>query len=242
MEDCTSLSDFCDPFYASNGSELGLGQIVYCPVPNIDRRPYILEIERSDGVRHDSAETQIRKFDHTIDYRGKDRLPIAAIENFGDKDELILSVSKIRPCLIAGTAADGINPNALPQGTQRNLGMNAFDNMFLLAPIYSVSHPNAPRAFGPVMTARVKAAYHPEFLFLPQHAPAISNDSVARFDRLFASPLMCGVNPRDLWLGADAIIFMQTQISWLLGITPDDEYMDLRELLISDLPTELIPS
>jgi hypothetical protein len=237
MDGNLSLSDFCTNFYTSTGQESGPGQIVYCPVVFQDRRPLIADITRADGIEHKKADITIRRYQEAVDFKSKSRLPVAALGNLGDKCEAIISVGKVRPCLIIGKAGE-VNPNLLPEGWQRKKALNAFDAQYLLAPIYSVASSYEPGAFGPIITARIRAAMYSEFLFLPQHDPALPNNSICRLDRMFLSPLLCAARHRDLWLHEDAINFLNEQLFWMLGKEPEEEFMQTRQLLLDDLPDE----
>lgn len=236
--DCNlSLSDFCDEFYTSTGKENSPGQIIYCPVSFQDRKPLIADITRADGIEHKKADITIRKYQEAVDFKGKSRLPVAALGNLGDKCEAIISIGKVRPCLLIGKVGE-VNPNLLPAGWQRNKALNAFDSQYLIAPIYSVASVYEPGAFGPIITARIRAAMYPEFLFLPQNDPALPNNSICRLDRMFLSPLLCATRHRDLWLHADAMNFLNEQLFWMLGKDPEEEFMETRQLLLDDLPDE----
>tara|TARA_R110001592_G_scaffold6045_22_gene32895 strand:+ start:1818 stop:2537 length:720 start_codon:yes stop_codon:yes gene_type:complete len=236
--DCNlSLSDFCNNFYSSTGQENGAGQIVYCPVTFQDRRPLIADIARADGLEHKKADITIRKYQEAVDFKGKDRLPVAALENLEEKSEAIISIGKVRPCLIIGSAGE-VDPNLLPTGWQRNKALNAFDTQYLLAPIYSASTHKQLNSFGPILTARIRAAMYTEFLFLPKSEPALPNDSICRLDRMFLSPLLCAARHRDLWLHEEAMSFLNEQLFWMLGQEPEQEFLDTRQLLLDDLPDE----
>jgi len=236
--DCNlSLSDFCDNFYSSTGKENSPGQIIYCPVSFHDRTPLIADITRADGIEHKKADITIRKYKETVDFKGKNRLPVAALANLGDREEAIISIGKVRPCLLIGKVGE-VNPNLLPEGWQRNKALNAFDSQYVMAPIYSVASVYEPGAFGPIITARIRAAMYPEFLFLPQSDPALPNNSICRLDRMFLSPLLCATRHRDLWLHADAMNFLNEHLFWMLGKDPEEEFMETRQLLLDDLPDE----
>ncbi len=237
MNSNMALSDFCGPFYATTGQENGVGQIIYCPVTFQDRTPLIADITRADGREHKKADFKIRKYQEAVDFKGKNRLPVAALSNLENKCEAIISIGKVRPCLIIGKVGQ-VNPNLLPVGWQRNKALNAFDPQYLLAPVYSVASVHEPSAFGPIITARIKAAMYSEFMFLPKNEPALPNDSICRFDRIFLSPLTSAVRHRDLWLHGDAMNFLNQQLFWMLGQEPEKEFLELRELLLEDLSDE----
>ena len=237
MEENAALADMCTNFYSHSGEERGQGQIIYCPVSFQDRRPLVADITRSDGVRHSTAEFNIRKLDESQDFRGKDRLPVAALSNLQKNDEAIISIAKMRPCLILGAACE-FDPNLLPSGWQRSKALNAFDKQFILAPIYSISSNHYPGAFGPILTSRIKAAMYSEFFFLPQMEPVLKHSSIIRFDRIFLSPLTSGIRLRDLWLEEEPLSFALQQLYWMLGAEPAQEFLEIRELLLEDLPEE----
>lgn len=232
-----SLADYYEPFYKSTGQEKQAGQIVFCPVAQIERRPYIADAVRSDAKEHRSADIEIRRFDETKDYKEKDRLPIAALPNLRDRSELVISINKVRPAVILGEVGD-VDPNKLPEGWQKRKALNAFDAQYIVAPIYSLGTSLDPRAFGPVMAARVRASMYKEFMYIPQHEPVLKYDSVCRLDHTFLSPLTCGINFRDLWLSDEVFEFLFQHFFWMLGKEPEDEFMEIRNMLLEGLPEE----
>jgi len=131
-----------------------VGQVVLAPVLSHDNKHQIADAKRSDPHSHGRADIVIRPVDDRIDFRGKpERLPIYAL-SLGQTEELVVTRAKKRPCVIlAKTAA--LKVQTLP-ASQQGKALNAFGEVYLLAPIFSVTTHKKATSFGPVMTARVE--------------------------------------------------------------------------------------
>jgi len=215
-----------------------LGQVVFAPVSFTERRPHMVEAIRSDAHSHTSADIQIRPLDDKVDFAAKDRLPVKAL-TLGATEELLAVKAKKRPCLVVGVS-DGVRPHSLPAGTQRNLGMNSFDRVYALAPFFSASTQQEPTAFGPVIMARIKRMMYPEFLYAPQSGLTIVRPSAIRLDRVFWSPMIACSCAENLFLADEVMGIVSNQLRILAGMKADPEFMEMRELMISDLPADLI--
>lgn len=237
-EEFLDIFSFLDALYDSsrtNGAELEAGQFCWVPVLEGEPRPWIADVVRSAPTTHDSAEFDIRRYDVSRDFRGKGaRLPVHALQ-LTDNHELILSRAKKRLCLIIGKT-DGTDPNSLPEGVQRNKALNAFGSQYILAPVYSASSHTKPTAFGSVMSARIRCLMYPEFFWLRKSGGIIKQDSVVRLDHLFLNPLSYGIYPENHFLTAEAQGFILDQIKLILGEEPSDEYVQVRDMLVDDLP------
>ena len=209
------------------------GQIVRLPVPEPRRRPWIGEVMREDGRSHTNATILIRE-QNEADFRGRlERLPIAALK-LEAQHELMIARGKIRPCLVLGSTSE-INCRTLPAGTERNKALNAFPKHYLLAPIFSTTRPNEPRAFGPTLTARIRGLMHPEFFYLKRSGIILKWPGVARLDRIFSNELV-GCESTDLKLQDKVLAVLLEQTRILLGGAPSTEYLELRELLVQFIP------
>lgn len=219
------------------GPDYEIGQIVYAPVPDTVMRHKVAEVVRANPMSHDSAELRFRPVEDASDFRQKPgRLPLAALQ-LGQTEELLIGKGKQRPCVVVAKSG-GVEPTRLPAGEQRNKGQNAFKSIYCLAPLFSCSSGEKTTAFGPVMAARVKCMMYPEFVYIVKKEPAIDCDSVARLDRLFWSHLQCAAKPQNQFLTDAAIGIVWDQLSVLAGKTPSAEYLELRELLLGELPKE----
>lgn len=235
VEDISLLIKYYESRKPINKYEVG--QIVFAPVSFTDRRPHVYDVKRSDPTSHNQVKHQFRLLDDNVDFRRKpDRLPIAALA-LGETEELLAIKAKMRPCLILGKV-EGVDPKTLPEGAQRNKAQNGFDCAYLLAPIYSVSSEHKETQFGPIMTARIKCMMYPEFIYAPQKAPALEVPGVIRLDRAFWTHLIACSEPTDSYLSKEMMGICWTQIKIILGDQPSDEYSELRDLLLSELPTE----
>ena len=168
--------------------------------------------------------------------RKKDRLPIAAL-SLGETEELLAIRAKKRPCVVIAKI-DGVNPTSLPDGEQRKKALNAFDGMYLLAPIFSISNGFKETCFGSVMTARVRCMMYPEFVYAPESKPALESPGIIRLDRFFWSHLVACTEPCDIFLTKDILGVCWSQIQIMNGVSPSDEYIELRGILLSYLPDE----
>src|SRR5258708_32662734 len=132
------VSSLLGGFYNSSRSatkEIGLGQVAFVPVLELERRHRIAYATRAEPNNHEQATLHIRPHDEKIDFRGKGkRLPIKAL-NLDENSELVVSCAKMRPCLVLGRA-QGVDSKSLPEGVQRNKALNAFVDHYLLAPMF----------------------------------------------------------------------------------------------------------
>ncbi|AOY87826.1 hypothetical protein BKP64_06365 [Marinobacter salinus] len=237
-EEFLDIFSFVNSMYDSTRTKGELpesGQFCWVPVLEKERRPWVADVKRSAATTHDSAELEIRRFDDTRDFRGKEaRLPVHAL-NLTENHELILSRAKKRLCLIIGKV-DGVDASTLPLGVQRQKALNAFGSQYLLAPLYAASSQKKATSFGSVMCARIRSLMYPEFFWVPKSGGVIKEDSVIRLDHLFIDPLQCGSAPENHFLSTEAQAFVMDQIQVILGETPSEEYLQVRELLVEDLP------
>lgn len=237
-EEYDDIFSFLDSMYDTTrkwGTELESGQFCWVPVLEKEHRPWVADVKRSAVTMHDSADLDIRRYDEAKDFKGKDtRLPVHALR-LTDNHELIISRAKKRLCLIIGKT-DGADPHSLPEGVQRNKALNAFGSQYLLAPLYSASSPKKVTSFGSVMCSRIRSLMYPEFFWAPKSGGVISEDSVIRLDHLFLDPLVYGVTPENHFLSAEAQGFVMDQVKLILGEDPSEEFVEVRELLLEDLP------
>lgn len=234
-DDLSSLVTYYDTSRKSS-SNIEVGQIVYTPVVYENRRQNVIEVQRSDSTSHNRTTHIFRPLVDETDFRKKDRLPIAAL-SLGETEELLAIRAKQRPCLVIAKI-DGVHPSTLPEGTQRNKALNAFDGMYLLAPIFSVSNGFKETCFGSVMTARVRCMMYPEFVYAPPIKPALDVGGVIRLDRFFWSHLVACTEPYDIFATQEILGVCWSQIQIMNGTKPSDEYIELRDILLSYLPKE----
>lgn len=238
--DISDLFDYYDKS-RKGGSTPDIGQIVFTPVTHNDRKPpQIADAKRSDPHSHTKADIVIRSINDKVDFRGKpDRLPLYAM-SLQQTEELLVVRAKKRPCVVLART-DGVNHKTLPAG-QQGMALNAFGEAYLMAPIYSVSTAAKARSFGPVMTARVRCMMYPQFVYVPQSGLTIKDHGVIRLDRTFWSHLLGASEPQNLFLTTDTLGICWNQIRMLSGEAPDTNYIELRELLLAYLPTDLTDS
>lgn len=236
VNDVTDLIEFYDTSRKPS-QKPEVGQVVSTPVLHSDHKPHqIADAKRSDPTSHGKTEIVIRPVDDRKDFRGKsDRLPLYNMA-LGLTEELVITRAKKRPCVILAKA-DSVDHTKLPQA-QKGKALNAFGEAYLLAPIYSVSTADKTRAFGPVMTARVKCMMYPQFVYVPQSGLIIKNQGVMRLDRLFWSHLVGATDPEPLFLTPQILGICWNQIGVLSGKAPEKDYTEMRDLLLAYLPDD----
>lgn len=213
-----------------------IGQVVFTPVLYTEYRPFIADAKRSDPLTHQSADMSIRRMDDALDFRKKQRLPIAALQ-LGETEELVVAKAKKRPCLVLAKS-DGVDHMMLPEGAQRNQALNAFGGIYCLAPIYSITTANKATSFGPVMTARIKCMMYPEFIYVPQSGLILKIPGIIRLDRLFWSHLFAASEPQPLFLSSEILGVCWNQLKILTGESASSEFLEMRDLMLSCLPDE----
>ncbi|WP_199099802.1 hypothetical protein [Dyella sp. ASV21] len=214
-----------------------IGQLVCTPAPDFGHPIKIMDVIRSNQIEHNAVSGTIRNLDPNIDYREKPkRLPVLSL-GLGKNAELMAIHSKMRRCIVLARA-EGIPLAHLPQN-ERALAHDAFDRTYyLVAPIYSVSTPGERRAMTPTIAARAECLVYPHLVYLPKSGGVIANDSIARLDRSFWSPL---AEPTELYLAAlseERMNHLSNQLNVLHGLDVDEEYLEMVALLRGELAQE----
>ena len=230
----THVGNLYDDERSSSGSP-EVGQFVWVPVCEMEGRPWIADVTRDDPTSHTTAEFRIRKFDDSVDFKGKgDRFPVHALKLTANH-ELIVTRAKKRLCLITGRG-EGVDGNTLPEGPQKNKGLNAFPTQYFLAPLYSASSSAKTAAFGSVMSARIRCLMYPEYFWMKRSGGIVSVHSVARLDHTFCNPLSYGCELENLFVSDEALAFIQDQIRILFNLPPSDDFLAVQEMLCDALP------
>ncbi|WP_225765253.1 hypothetical protein [Stenotrophomonas sp. Marseille-Q4652] len=214
-----------------------IGQIVRTVVPELGMAWKVFDATRSDQTSHNSASGTIRGANPQHDWRPKpNRLPIFRL-GVGESTELLALNSKLRPCIVLATA-DDIPDLRLPQ-PQRNIARQAFMRpSYLVAPLFSVGTPNEPRSVTPTIAARAECLVYPQLVFLPRTGGIIRNDSVARLDRAFWTTLPQPTELEAMSLSRIRMSILHGQLLTLRGLAPDQDYIDLVEILRTELAEE----
>lgn len=217
----------------SHSGEFEVGQVVFVPVLETRRRPWIADAIRADSYTHQEVSLEVRE-QNGGDFKGKEkRTPIKAL-HLDENHELVLSRAKCRPCLILGKS-DGVDSTSIPEGKQRHKALNAFSPKFIIAPVFSCSTPHKHTSFGPVMTARIKCMMYPQFLYMPRSGGILQVSSVARLDEMFVHSLEVVADDTGLFVIDEIMAMAHEQIKILIGKEATKEYKDARELLLDCL-------
>lgn len=233
------LRDLIGEFYRTIDPKAppALGAIVRAPIPYLDYRPRVFVPTRGDARNHATAQWTVRPMDDATDFRGQNRgLPLAYVD-VGEGEELLGIVAKHRPAVVVGEVP-GIDPKTLPAGVQRNKAGRSFERTFLVAPMFSVSTALEPRAFGPVITARIKCLMYPQFVYLGKHEKPDLEGGVVRLDRLISTHLGACLGSTGLAVSDQVLGLIRDQVAILGGAAPTAEYTELRELMLGELPAE----
>lgn len=214
-----------------------IGQIIRTVVPELGTTWKIFDATRSDQTSHNSASGVIRGANPLHDWKPKpNRLPIFRL-GIGESTELIALRSKLRPCIVLATA-DGIPDLRLPQ-PQRNIAREAFMRpSYLVAPIFSVGTPNESKSVTPTIAARAECLVYPNLVFLPRTGGIIRDDSVARLDRAFWTTLPQPTQLEAMSLSRLRMGILHGQLVTLRGLAPDQDYIELVEILRTELAQE----
>ena len=235
----TGIHDVLPP-YAPVGKrpksdgEPRIGQLLCTIVPEWQPPLNIFDAQRADQSTHGSVNGTIRPVDAKIDYRHKAaRLPVFKV-GLGDCEELLALRSKVRPCVVIATA-DGIPDKHLPPQEQGRARPAFQRPSYLVAPAYSVSTPQDPRAMTATIAARAECLVYPHLLYLPTSGGCIRNPSVVRLDRAFWTALPPPSELYELSLSDERLAILHGQILVLQGFDPGAHYIEIVELARSVL-------
>jgi len=75
------------------------GDVYWIPTPEVNEVPTILDVSRITPTEHFAAKFEILQIDPNRHYKSATRLPIKRL-GLGDTEELLVSKSKLRPCIV----------------------------------------------------------------------------------------------------------------------------------------------
>lgn len=231
------------PVYRDNHDGLStsgpaqIGQLVCTPTPDFGYPIQIMDVTRSNQIQHNAVAGIIRNLDPKIDYKEKqNRLPILNL-NLEKNAELMAVHSKVRRCIVLARS-EGIALSHLP-ANEHAIAHKAFQMAsYLVAPLYSVGVKGDSRAMTPTIAARAECLVYPQLVYLPRSGGIITNDSVARLDRAFWTPL---APPTEFFLAALSEARMgcvANQLNVLQGLGVDPEYIEMVEILRGELASQ----
>ena len=124
---------------------------------------------------------------------------------------------------------------------QRRQAIHLHKHVFTLAPTYSCRSLSSKGAFGPILTARVKALWYSHLAYLPRFEgeDPKSPGSILRLDHLFPSMLTRGSEYSGLRLCDDVMELISSQLSVVHGNPASELLKTVREVISDSLPDEL---
>ena len=213
-----------------------VGQLCWVPSVHIDPIPRILEVERADPQEHYATRFEIRNMTKD-DFKQKQRLPIKSL-SLHSTEELIVHKAKRRPAIAISsehTIFDDVS-QILRRLGRRHLQQ---DNI-LVVPLYSVETEEHEGGFPPIMAARTRALMYKQFFFCPRNNDPLTDDSVARLDRLqVVVPIHPVYMPTQVALSPESLAILLGQLRFLFG-GEEEDFDVVRQLAMEALPEEAL--
>ena len=234
------IEEICDQIYEP-AKGIGVGHLIWCPVPHLEEVPRILEVDRAVSTAHYASTFEIVQMgrDH---FKKKQKLPIKALA-LGETEELLISKAKKRPCVVVSDPNTAFTDAPLKDeiGQRRHLQ----DSSVAVAPIYGLATPEELSGFPSIMTARIRVLLYNQFFYLPKNCPktklSISKAGVVRLDRIFSTSYSRGMEPMDIKVSGEPLGFLRAMLRERFGSAPDDNLQTVREILYETLPPEARP-
>lgn len=231
-----------DVIYEKTTEPLGLGHIVWFPVPHLEEVPRILEIERASSESHLEAKFRVMQMDKTH-FKERQKLPIKSL-SLQDTEELLISKAKKRPCIVVACQNTAFTDVALTAELKGRKHLQ--DNSMLLAPIYGTANLEDTKGFPPKMVARIRVFLYSQFFYLPKVCPKSNigingKDGIVRLDRLLPASPSRGVEPIGIKLSSEMLGLLMALLRERFGATDHEELNVVREILAEQLPEDCRP-
>lgn len=209
------------------------GDVYWVPIPEIDRVPRILQVNRSQADNHFEAEFEVVSVtpQHFRRSHGNDHLPVKLLE-LGQNHEAMISRAQKRPCVIlAASSVEDLD--ALSEREARNAEALG-EPTYIVAPFTHVARPGGPYTFVPQLVARVRCLAYPQFFPLPEldkSGGGREPNSIVRLDRLRSTHLHVGCDHAGLALSEEVLGLLRAQVRMLAGAEEPDERREVREIV-----------
>lgn len=214
-----------------------IGSVYWVPTPEVSEVPLILQVKRASPEEHEIIDFEFVQVG-SQHFKSGTRLPIKRL-NLGDTEELMVAKAKKRPCVVLGRGFLAPEQIAsLPKGEQQKLAKHLERIVYLVAPMYGCSTYYKQNAFGPVLTARVKALWYQHLCYMPDFNGQ-EPGSILRLDHVFATHLGRGSEPAGKKVKEDVFQIVQAQFLVTCGLPPDDLLLAAKDLVNGCLPAEL---
>lgn len=220
---------------------IGVGHIIWCPVPQLDEVPRILEVERASSEVHYAGKFEIVQMNGGH-FKAKQKLPIKAL-SLHDTEELLISKAKKRPCVVVACDNTSFKDSVATAELKKRRHLQ--DNSMILAPLYGTASLEDVRGFPPKMVARIRVFLYNQFFYLPKTCPktkiGLEKESIVRLDRLFPASPNRGVETKDMKLSAEALALLTAMLRERFGAPPDGNLTTVRQILYETLPEDCRP-
>jgi hypothetical protein len=235
------IEEVLDQIY-EKAEGVGLGHLVWCPVPQLDEIPRVLEVERESAEKHFASRFRIVQL-NTQHFRSRSKLPIAALQ-LHDTEELLIAKAKRRPCIIVCCNNTAFHDeNAVNELKQRK---HLQDQSMILAPLYGIATPEDEKGFPPKMVARIRGFLYHQFFYLPKICPktklSVEKEGIARLDRLVAASPNRGVQPMNVKLAAEPLKLLLALMCERFGSFDSNDLKSIREILGEAVPPDCRPA
>lgn len=233
------ITQVFDKFYEPDTNSLPqLGSVYWVPTPEVPEVPKILEVRRASPEEHEITDFE---FVEVADrhFKPNSRLPIKRL-NLGDTQELLITKAKKRPCVVLGRgfiSSDKIE--SIADGEQRRQAKHLHKPTHLVAPMYGCATYTDRTAFGPILTARVKALWYPHLCYMPPLNPkgsASNPGSILRLDHIFPSHLSRGAERAGIKVTDEVLEIIMDQLGVVCD-QPESENL----ILIKDIVKDCLP-
>lgn len=235
------IDQLCERIY-EKCKGVGVGHLVWAPVPQLEEVPRILEVERARSEDHYATKFSIVQMD-AEHFKQRQKLPVKLLA-LGDTEELLIAKAKKRPCVILSADNTDIADAAAAKELARRKHLR--DQAMVLAPIYGIATGDMPQGFPPIMTARIQAFLYSQFFFLPKSCPktglGMDKEGILRLDRVFSATPTRGVHPMDIKLADEPLMLLLAQLRERFSGIEDESLKMVRELLREQLPAEARPA
>lgn len=235
------IEDILDSIYEKTSESIGLGHLVWCPVPHLEEVPRILEVERASSETHYASNFRIVQMDRTH-FKERQKLPIKSL-SLQDTEELLISKAKKRPCVVVACQNTTFKDSAAVAELKGRKHLQ--DDSMLLAPIYGTATLEDVKGFPPKMVARIRVLLYNQFFYLPKSCPknkvSVDKDGIVRLDRLLAASPSRGVAPMGIKLAAEALSLLMALLRERFGAPEQENLKLVRDILAEALPEDCRP-
>lgn len=238
------LLQLLDPYFAplDRVNRAYLGQVVWAPVPQLEKQPLVMEADRVDDKSHDAARARLVPLsDRHFRRREGKQLPVLSL-HLGETEELLAFKAKRRPAIIVGMAATALG--GLEKGTPRHHE----EERFVVAPVYGLRTEEDSSGFGAVLATRVRYLLYRQFFPFAQWKERRRDvvrgtslaEGVVRLDRLHML-MVDSLTLLPVKLADRSMAVLHHMLWAYLHAEPHKELVEIQDAIREYLPEEARP-